>query len=306
MAGPWQARGSPRPAGRPHRRRSGLAARVRPPPLALGPSRHRRRPPPAVRQSLPSGRRRPPTAARALMVLATGLTERGCSAAATVHPAGRPGGGGRGDYAPPRHHLNDHHRRRPAAGGPGTHGSDVGVPCHGAVAHTRRRPRSLFGGKDVGGLGGAWAGGCGVHGGPGGSRGSTGGNDQQRDRFPPAGCGHADCVAGNGGEPVDSDKVAVIGGEPVRDFVPVVAMEGYPLHPHAGPGVQCRDQARQFSMRVAGAWPPSSVDRAMPDERGVKADSRRWQPSGDRGWCTGGAQAADILTASEAQGRLSA
>jgi hypothetical protein len=52
----------------------------------------------------------------------------------------------------------------------------------------------------------AWASGCCVHGNPGGFRGCAGGNHQQRDRFPPAGCGHADRMAGNGGEPVDQRK----------------------------------------------------------------------------------------------------
>src|SRR5690242_7423647 len=101
-------------------------------------------------------------------------------------------------------------------------------------------------------LGGAWAGGCCVHGGPGGSGGGTGGNHQQRNRFPVACCGHADCVAGNGGEPVDPGKVAVVGGEPVRDVIPFVAVDGQPLHSHAGPGVQRRDERGQLGMCVAG------------------------------------------------------
>jgi len=139
---------------------------------------------------------------------------------------------------------------------------------------------------------GARAGGCHVHGGLGGAFGGTGGNHQQCDRFP-AGCGHADRVAGNGGEPVDPDDLARIGSEPVRDFVPVVAVDGQPLHPDAGLGVQRRDEAGQLGKRVPGMRPPASVGRAGPVERGVEADSRRWRPGHDRGRSTHGAARRD-------------
>ncbi len=153
---PWQARGSLRPAGRQQRERHH-------PPVGGA------------------------TAARAAIVPATALTDCGCSLAATVHPPGQRHGAA-ADEITPRHGTT---RTTITVGGRGAWGSRVrcGVPWHGDVAGFgpySPAPSRLFGGKDVGGLGGAWASGCCVHGGQGGLRESTGGNHQQRDRFPAA------------------------------------------------------------------------------------------------------------------------
>ena len=154
------------------------------------------------------------------------------------------------------------------------------------------RPRSkltgstwLTGGKDVRSLASTPAGSCHVHGGLGCAFGNSGRDHQQRNRFV-GGCGDTDGVAGDGGEPVDPDGMAP-DGEPVRDFVPFVAVDGQPLYPDAWAGVQRGDEARQFGKRVPGMRPPSSVDCARPGGLGVivnagRAGGWRW-PGGATG-----------------------
>ena len=86
-------------------------------------------------------------------------------------------------------------------------------------------------------------------------------------------------MGGNGGEPVDSHNMTLIFGETVRDIVPIAAIDGKSLHPHAPLFLQSRDKAGQFAACVPGMRPPRSVNRAVPGAGQVKLEPRSRHPA---------------------------
>ena len=72
--------------------------------------------------------------------------------------------------------------------------------------------------------------------------------------------------------------MTLIFGETVRDIVPIAAIDGKSLHPHAPLFLQSRDKAGQFAACVPGMRPPRSVNRAVPGAGQVKLEPRSRQP----------------------------
>jgi hypothetical protein len=94
----------------------------------------------------------------------------------------------------------------------------------------RSRALERFGGKD------AWAGGRYVHFGPGRLRRGIGGTTSNAIGSRPPTTVALIVRRGMVVSESTRGKVAAVGGESVRDFVPFVAVDSQPLHPHAGAG----------------------------------------------------------------------